>query len=107
MVFSKYEAAQLFSLITIIHIWMISEGSRDTKDWSNDTENTAVITGMNYILKYIKIENGYFKLEQYFTLLFYCTFDQMQPVWALETSLKSLTSYCTHSDFTTTFFTTI
>ncbi len=28
-----------------------------------------VITGMNYILKYIKIENCYFKLYQYFTIL--------------------------------------
>ncbi len=36
---------------------MISEGSCDTEDWSNDAENTALITGINYILKYIKIEN--------------------------------------------------
>ncbi len=35
---------------------MISEGSCDT-------ENSALITGINYILKYIKIENGYFKLQ--------------------------------------------
>ncbi len=33
---------------------MISEGSCDTEDWSNDDEN--------YILKYNKIENRYFKL---------------------------------------------
>jgi len=26
---------------------------------SNDAENTALITGINYILKYIKIENSY------------------------------------------------
>ncbi len=45
------------------HIGMISEGSCDTEDWSNDDENTALITGMNYILKYIKIENIYFKLQ--------------------------------------------
>ncbi len=45
---------------------MISEGSCDTEDWSNDAENTALITGMNYILKYIKIENIYFKLQYYF-----------------------------------------
>ncbi len=42
---------------------MISEGSCDTEDWSNDAENTALITGINYILKYIKIENIYFKLQ--------------------------------------------
>ncbi len=40
---------------------MISEGSYDTEDWSNDTENSALITGINYILKYIQIESSYFK----------------------------------------------
>ncbi len=44
------------------YIRMISEGSCDTEDWSNDAENTALITGMNSILKYYKIENKYFKL---------------------------------------------
>ncbi len=39
---------------------MISEGSCDTEDWSNNTENSALITGINYILKYIHIEK--FKL---------------------------------------------
>ncbi len=35
------------------------------------------ITGINYILKYIKIEINYFKLQYYFTILmFYCIFDQ-------------------------------
>jgi len=29
---------------------MISEGSCDSEDY-NDTENSALITGMNYILK--------------------------------------------------------
>jgi len=38
---------------------MISEGSCDTEDWSNDAENSAFITGINYILKYIHIENSY------------------------------------------------
>ncbi len=42
---------------------MISEGSCDTEDCSNDAENTALITGINYILKYIKTENIYFKLQ--------------------------------------------
>jgi len=28
---------------------IISEGSFDTEDWSNDAENTALITGINYI----------------------------------------------------------
>ncbi len=44
---------------------MISEGSCDTEDWSNDAENSALITEINYILeyKYIKIENRHFKLQ--------------------------------------------
>ncbi len=68
---SVYEAAQLFSTLIIIrnvsraanrHIRMISEGSCDTEDWSNDAENSALITEINYILKYIKTENRFFKL---------------------------------------------
>ncbi len=31
---------------------MISEGSYDTEDWSNDAENSALITGINYINTY-------------------------------------------------------
>ncbi len=38
---------------------MISEGS-SIEDWSNDAENSALITGINYILKYIKIEKKTF-----------------------------------------------
>jgi len=54
----KYAAAQLFSTLIIIrnvswaandHIRVISEGSCDAEDWSNDEENS----GINYILKYI------------------------------------------------------
>jgi len=41
-------------------IRMISEGSCDTEDWSNDAENSAFITGIHYILKYITIENVIF-----------------------------------------------
>ncbi len=40
---------------------MISEGSCDNEDWSNDAENSALITVINYILKYIQIESSYFK----------------------------------------------
>ncbi len=39
------------------YIRMISEGSCDTEDWSNDAENSALITAINYIFNYIKIEN--------------------------------------------------
>jgi len=39
---------------------MISKGSCDT-DYCNDAEKLYfVITGINYILKYIEIENSYF-----------------------------------------------
>ncbi len=46
----KYEAAQLFSTLIIgnvsraanQNIRMISEWSRDTEDWSNDAENSAL-----------------------------------------------------------------
>ncbi len=40
---------------------MISEGSCDTEDWSNDAENSALITEINYIWTYIHKENSYFK----------------------------------------------
>ncbi len=48
---SKYLAAQLFSTLIIIenvsnganqNIRVISEGSCDTEDWSNDAENSAL-----------------------------------------------------------------
>ncbi len=42
---------------------MISEGSCDTGDWSNDAENTALITEINYSLQYTDIENRYFTLQ--------------------------------------------
>ncbi len=63
---------QVFSTLIIIrnvpwaanqYIRMISEGSCDTEDCSNDAENTALITEMNYILQYIQTENSSFKLQ--------------------------------------------
>jgi len=47
--------------INILEWFRNSEGSCDTDDWSNDDENSALITRMNYMLKYIAIENSYFK----------------------------------------------
>ncbi len=35
--------------------------SCDTEDWSNDAENTALITEINYILQFIITESSYFK----------------------------------------------
>ncbi len=43
-------------------VWMISEGSCDTEDWSNDAKNTALITAINDILLHFHIENSYLKL---------------------------------------------
>ncbi len=54
----KYEAAKSNKFLL-----EISEESYDTEDWSNDAENSALITERKYILKYIKIENSYFKLQ--------------------------------------------
>ncbi len=39
-----------------ISIRMISEGSDDNEDWSNDAENSALITEINYILQYIQTD---------------------------------------------------
>ncbi len=36
---------------------MISKGSCDTEDWSNDAENSVLH------IEYIKIENSYFNLQ--------------------------------------------
>jgi len=47
------------------HIRMISKGSCDT-----EAENSALITGIKYILKCIQIENSNFKLL-YFTMLLF------------------------------------
>ncbi len=33
-----------------------------TEDWGNDAENSALITGINFMLIYIHIEICYFKL---------------------------------------------
>ncbi len=49
---------------------MVSEGSCDTEDWSNDAENSALITEINYILQNIKIENICF---------IYCIFNEIDP----------------------------
>jgi len=49
------------TLIIIHHIRVICEGSFDTEDWSNDAENSALISGINYTLLYIQTENSCFK----------------------------------------------
>ncbi len=44
-----------------INITNIYGESCDTEDRSNDAENLVLITGINYIFKYIQIERSYFK----------------------------------------------
>ncbi len=42
---------------------MISEGSCDTEDWSNDAENSALkFEKLHFRVHYIQIENSYNKL---------------------------------------------
>ncbi len=48
---------------------MISEGSCDTEDWSNDAENSALITEINYILTYIHIEKKLFEIVEIFHII--------------------------------------
>ncbi len=64
----KYCAAQLFSIqkcflssksVYYYDFWR----SCDTEDWSNDAENTALITEINYSLTHIHIENTCFKFK--------------------------------------------
>ncbi len=50
---------------------MVPEGSCDAEDWSNDAENTALITEINYSLADIDIENSCFYLQKYFKFLLY------------------------------------
>ncbi len=55
----------------------ISEWSCDTEDQSNDCwKFSFAITEINYILKYIKTEKKYFKLNNISqSYCFYCIFD--------------------------------
>ncbi len=71
----KYEAAQQFpTLIINQYIRMISEGSCDTEDLSNDAENWALISVIHYILKYIKIENTFFIAIFHYIYVYICMY---------------------------------
>ncbi len=63
-------------------------GSRDSEDWSNDAENTALMTEINNIWQGIHIGNSYFELLKIFhncTDFTVFVFKEMQPWWAEET----------------------
>ncbi len=52
---------------------MVSDGSCDTEDWSNDAENSALNHKYKLLFKYIKVEIIYFNYDnilEYYS--FYC-----------------------------------
>ncbi len=49
---------------------MICEKSCDTKDWSKGYRRFSfTIIGINYILKYINIDNSYFLISEYLLVI--------------------------------------
>ncbi len=56
------------------YIIMISEGSWDTEDWSNDAEKSALIKKMYYILKYIQVENSSIAFMTFHNIMFFTVF---------------------------------
>ncbi len=57
---------------------MISEGSRDTEDWSNDAENSDLHHKNKVWFKIHLNTKLYFNVSQYYW--FYCIFDQINAV---------------------------
>ncbi len=60
------------------YIRFIFEASCDTDDWSNNVENSSLITAINYILQYINIKTvilNFNIISQY--NYFYCNFNQI------------------------------
>ncbi len=60
--------------------------SCDTEDWSNDTENSALITGINYILKYISYNPQMKAVSSQFLPLSLSDGEQLadtNPVWII------------------------
>ncbi len=57
---------------------MISEGSRDTEDWSNDAENSDLHHKNKVWFKILLNTKLYFNVSQYYC--FYCIFDQINSV---------------------------
>lgn len=64
------------------HIPIVSEGSRDTEDCSNDAKNPA----LHYSSKDFK-----FKVQSYFTLiLFYSIFNQINVAFVIIRDIKRI-----------------
>ncbi len=53
------------------YIIMISEDHVTLEDWSNDAENTDLITAINNIVLCIQVENSSLKLYKYFTIVIF------------------------------------
>jgi len=54
---------------------VISERSCDTEDWSNDAENSALITGKKNINNFNIFKLNGNNISQYYSF-FFCIFDQ-------------------------------
>ncbi len=86
----KYEAAHLFSTLIIIRFfsWAANDNdfwrSCDTEDWSNDAENTALITGINTKIKCIKTEKSFVICNIFSAIFLYLLY-----FWIYETYLKT------------------
>ncbi len=64
---------------------MILIGSIISEDWSNDAENSALITAINYILKYIKID-FYIVIDNITVFVLHYRSNKCSPWGAEETS---------------------
>ncbi len=53
---------------------MISEGSCDTEDWSNDAQNSALITGIICLYLNIKVTLSVILFHNILLFLMYCIF---------------------------------
>ncbi len=84
------------------HIRMISEGSCDTEDWSNDAENSALHhRNKLHLTLYYTIENSCFKLQSFFTILLYllhfwsntCSLDEHKKRFEKHLKILQMTNF--------------
>ncbi len=69
---------------------MISEGSCDIEDWSNDAENSALITGIHFYNVYREknIILNYNNISQF--CCFYCGFNQINAALVSRIIFKNM-----------------
>ncbi len=68
---------------------MISEESCDTEDWSNDAENSALITEINYILTDICIKQLFWNVIILHNI-FFCIVDQINAALVSKKDFKNI-----------------